>query len=294
MKLIGYSGLLLMVILLASCDNNRENAVGSGFIEATEILISAESAGKLDRLYCDEGSPVSAGDTLGMVDTVTISLHMQKALTLQAAAETQITTAELAIKQAEYNHSLAKKEYDRVSALIKTGSANQQMFDQAETAFNLTGLARQQANAALQAARADLARVEAELALLYDQRAKCFPTAPVNGVIVETYIDAGELVSPGKALAKLARLDTVWVKVYVPPANLTEMALGDQALVDPEDGRQTLPTGYITHIADQAEFTPKNVQTKDARADLVYAVKITVPNQDGVLKIGMPVTVYLP
>ena len=294
MKLIGYSGLLMTAILMASCGNNQENATGSGFIEATEILISAETAGKLDRLYCDEGKPVEAGDTLGMIDTVTIALQIQKALTLQSASETQVTTATLAIQQADYNYDLAKKEYQRVSALIKTGSANQQMFDQTENAYNLAGLARKQATAALQAAHADLARVEADLALLHDQRAKCFPTAPVNGVIVETYIDAGELVTPGKALVKLAQLDTVWVKVYVPPMDLTEIALGDQALVDPEDGRKTLPQGYISHIADQAEFTPKNVQTKDARADLVYAVKITVPNQSGVLKIGMPVTVYLP
>jgi len=294
MKLIGYIGLALTAILLTACGTNQEIAGGSGFIEATEILISAEITGRLEKLYCDEGSMVLAGDTLGVIDTITTTLQVQKALAMKAAAKTQITATSLAIKQVDYNYELAQKEYQRVSALIKTGSANQQLFDQTENAYRLAALAREQAEAASQAAHADLARVEAELALLYEQFTKCFPTAPGHGVIVETHVDAGELVTPGKALVKLAQLDTVWVKVYVPPSDLTGMALGDEAQIDPEDGREKPLTGFVTHISDQAEFTPKNVQTKEARADLVYAVKIKIPNESGELKIGMPVTVRIP
>jgi HlyD family secretion protein len=112
--------------------------------------------------------------------------------------------------------------------------------------------------------------------------------------VVTRYVESGELVAIGKPLVKVARLDTVWVKVYLPPSDLTRIKLGGRAEIDPEDGRSRPLAGSISWISSEAEFTPKNVQTKEARADLVYAVKITIPNPDQTLKIGMPVLVTMP
>ncbi|UCD18307.1 MAG: efflux RND transporter periplasmic adaptor subunit [Candidatus Zixiibacteriota bacterium] len=293
MKAVTGIGLILATLATFSCSSENPAPGGSGLIEATEILISAEATGRLERLYVDEGSRVTAGDTLGLIDTTTIVLNLNRARAINEAAEIHREMARLGITEAKHNLDLAEKEFSRLGALIKTGSANQQQYDRAENAFNQAQLAKKQADAALQAADAELAGVTAEIALLQDQLQKCYPIAPASGIVVTTFIEAGELATAGKPLIKVAKLDTVWVKVYVPPSDLTAIKLGQTARIDPEDGRQTPLRGTVTHIADKAEFTPKNVQTRQARANLVYAVKITIPNENGELKIGMPVTVQI-
>ena len=221
-------------------------------------------------------------------------LRLQQAEAIQAAALTRKNLATIDIEQADQNLKLAKKEFDRIASLLPTGAANQQQYDAAENSYEQAKLAGKRTRAALAAADADLARVEAEIALLAKQFADCFPTAPVRGIIVNKFIKAGELAGPGAPLLEIARLDTVWVKIYLPPQDLTRLKLGGRAEIDPEDGRDSPLSGHVSWIAARAEFTPKNVQTKQARADLVYAVKITIPNPQQRLKIGMPVAVRIP
>ena len=293
MKFVPAISMILIILSIISCGSDKALPGGSGLIESTEIIISSESAGTLEALYCQEGDQMYTGDTICMIDTVTISLKLNQANALYRAAETQLDMASLNKEQAAYNYSLAKKEFDRATSLIKSGSVNQQLYDKMENAFNLSELAKKRAETGLNAARADLNRIQAEIAILNKQFDNCFPTSPLNGRVTDKFIDAGELVGPGAPLVKLSRLDTVWVKVYLPPADLTGIKLAKEAMVDPEDGGEIM-TGYITWISSEAEFTPKNIQTREARADLVYAVKITIPNPDERLKIGMPVSVTLP
>lgn len=285
---------LIAVFVFSSCTDDGLSPGGSGLIEATDIIMSSESTGKILALYYDEGDLVSAGDTVAIIDTSTIVLRLHQVRALKQAASAQIEMAQISKEQASQNHSLAQKEFERITRLLKTGSANQQQYDQTENAYQQSSLARKQADAALSAARADLAKVEAELALLEKSYGDCFPTAPMAGRIVNKYIEAGELIAPGNPLIKIARLDTVWVKIYLPPADLTEIKLGGKAEIDPEDGRREPMSGFVSWISSEAEFTPKNIQTKEARADLVYAVKIKIPNEKERLKIGMPVLVTIP
>jgi len=266
---------------------------GSGFIEATEIVVSSEIAGQLKSIRFDEGDLITKGDTIGGIDTVTTMLRLRQTEAIKRAAETKVRISSLNIEQASYNLDLAKKEYDRVAALIKSGSINQQQFDQIETAYNQTLLSKKQADAARQAALAELAKVESEIALLRRQLSDCFPKSPESGVVTSKFVRAGEWIGMGKPLVKIAELDTVWVKVYLPPEDLTRISLGGHARIDPEDGRTQALDGTVSWISDEAEFTPKNVQSKEARADLVYAVKITIPNPEKLLKIGMPVSVTI-
>jgi len=163
-----------------------------------------------------------------------------------------------------------------------------------EASFKRTGLVRRGGQIALEGASAEISRVEADIALLRKQFGDCRPVAQSKGTVVTRYIDEGELAAAGQPLVQIARLDTVWVKIYLPPADLSRIQLNARAEVDPEDGRATPLAGSVTWISEKAEFTPKNVQTKEARADLVYAVKIRIPNSDGALKIGMPVLITIP
>ncbi len=286
--------IFFLPFVLASCGNDNNTIGGSGLIEATEITVSAQVAGKAEALYFEEGDKVLAGDTLAVVDTINIILSLKQADAAYSAAQSKKNMAAIAIEQAEHNYNLAEKEFNRIQALIKTGSVNQQQYDQAENVFTQADLNRKQARATLSAAEADLNRIEAEMALLQRQLSDCFPTAPRGGTITAKYIEAGELATPGKAIYKIAALDSVWVKVYLPPADLTKISLGGEASIDPEDGRAESLPGTITWISSKAEFTPKNIQTKEARADLVYAVKISIPNPGGELKVGMPVSVTIP
>ena len=286
-------GFLVLAFVLMSCAREHEAPGGSGFIEATETMISAEVAGQVKVLKFEEGSTVGRGDVLAEIDTVSAALRLGQARAGKTAAEKSIRIASINVEQAAHNADLAGKEHRRVKELVASGSVDQQRVDQVENAYRQAELASEQAEAALDAAQADLARAEAEVRLLEKQAADCFPRSPVAGVVTQKYVEAGEWIGIGKPLVKVAALDTVWVKIYVPAADLTAIKIGGRASVDPEDGRSQPLEGTVTWVASEAEFTPKNVQTKEARADLVYAVKVTVPNPGGALKIGMPVSVKI-
>jgi HlyD family secretion protein len=286
--------LLGSTLLILSCGGAAPPPGGSGFIETTEILVSAQAQGQLRLLRFDEGDPIAEGDTIGEIDTVTAMLRLRHAESAKSVIQEKITASSLAIEQASYNSDLAQKEYDRVAALLEVGSIDQQRYDQVKNAYHQAVLSQKQAQAAYQAALAELDRAESDIALLKKQLSDCFPTSPASGTLTTKFVDPGELVSMGKPLVKVAQLDTVWVKIYLPPADLTKIKLGGRALVDPEDGHTEPLHGWVSWISDEAEFTPKNVQTKEARADLVYAVKVTIPNPHEVLKIGMPVSVRIP
>ncbi|MFZ1946955.1 MAG: HlyD family efflux transporter periplasmic adaptor subunit [bacterium] len=289
----GLAVAITTLLALASCSGEKPEAGGSGFIEATEATVSSEVAGQIVAMRVDEGSVVAPGDTLADTDTVATMLRLGQAKSGREAADKRVKMAAISVEQASYNSELARKEFDRAKALLESGSANQQRYDQVETAYRQAVLAGKQADAAYESARADLARAEADVSLLAKQLGDCFPTSPLSGVVVTRFVRAGEWVSVGKSLLRIAKLDTVWVKVYVPATDLARISVGGRAVVDPEDGSGRTLGGVVTWIADEAEFTPKNVQTKAARADLVYAVKVTIPNAAGVLKIGMPVSVRI-
>jgi HlyD family secretion protein len=284
---------LALASVLMSCAKERPAPGGSGFIEATAATISAEVAGQVTTIRFDEGTLIARGDTLAQIDTLSTALRLGQARAGKTAIEKKISIASITIEQATRNAELAAKEYERVKLLIASGSVDQQTLDQVENAYRQAALVRKQADASLEAARAELAKAESDVKLLEKQLADCFPRSPVRGVVTAKYVEAGEWVGVGKPLLKIAALDTVWVKVYVPAGDLTSVKLGGHAGVDPEDGRSRPLDGTVTWISPEAEFTPKNVQTKEARADLVYAVKITIPNPGGALKIGMPVAVRI-
>nr|MBN2278097.1 HlyD family efflux transporter periplasmic adaptor subunit [candidate division Zixibacteria bacterium] len=294
MKYLFIAVLTAAGLLMVSCGSNDRIPGGSGMIEATEVLVSSEATGRLMDLHFDRADPISAGDTIAYIDTVTTALRFHQAEAMHQAAITQRQISILGQEQAETNLDLARKEYDRVKTLLESGSANQQQYDKIENTFHQAELTVRQARAARDAAEADLKKAESELALLTEQLHNCFPTAPISGRVIDKYIEIGELVGIGKPLIKIGKLDTVWVKVYLPPADLTDLILGATANIDPEDGRGTMLEGKISWISAEAEFTPKNIQTKQARADLVYAVKITISNPEERLKIGMPVMVTIP
>jgi HlyD family secretion protein len=279
---------------LSACGDDGHVPEGSGFIEATEVVISSEVAGRLEAIYFEEGDTIETGNTIALIDTTTLSLRLAQARAHHRAAVAQQVSARLQIEQADLDSALARTDYLRMKSLIEKGSVTQRQFDQAENRYLQSRLAGSLARSALAAAGAAIEQAESEIALLESQLADCRPISPVTGTVVTTYVERGELLGVGKPLIRVAELNQVTVKIYLPPAFLAEVMLGARAEIDPEDGRTAPLTGRVTWISPEAEFTPKNIQTKEARADLVYAVKITIPNPDQVLKVGMPVMARIP
>jgi HlyD family secretion protein len=281
--------------MLASVSCGKKSAApqGSGFIEATEIIISAQVSGTLIDRYYSEGDSVPHGAVLALIDTTSYALQVAENLARKHAALNQLASARLQVEKAGLDSSLADKEFVRAKDLLATGSANRQQFDRAETAYRQAALAIRAARAALAAASADLSRIEAGLRILREQLSYCRPVSPISGTMITKYADPGELLGIGRPILRLADLDTVWVEIYLPPRDLSRIRLRQEARVDLEDGSKPM-TGWVSWISAEAEFTPKNVQTKEARADLVYGVKVTVANPEERLKIGMPVMVTIP
>ncbi|MGD8922920.1 MAG: efflux RND transporter periplasmic adaptor subunit [Candidatus Zixiibacteriota bacterium] len=282
----------ILMLAVAGCGGGEGTIGGSGFVETDESIVSAQTSGRAMTLHFDDGTILSTGDTIMVIDTTMVKLELSAAQAGRSVIKEKIQAAQVQVGQAQSRESYAKTEFDRVSRLLNSGTATQKQYDAAKFEYDQGVLGLKSAKANVSALQAQLKKADADIDRLRQQLDYSYPTAPINGVVTEKYIEVGELMAPGKPILKVSRIDTVWVKVYLPAGDLSKIKLGDSASVSTESGGKTL-TGTVIWTASEAEFTPKNVQTKESRADLVYAVKVNIPNPDGILKIGMPVYVTL-
>jgi len=284
--------LFFVLILLAGCGGHENKIGGSGLIETTEAIVSAESSGRAMTINIEEGAFVAAGDTLLIIDPSRLELELASAAAARKVATANLATVRLQVKNAERAREYALSERDRLEGLLESGTGTQQQYDRAAFEFDNADLAYQSARTKVAVLQAEIEKIDADIARLERQLADCYPSAPLGGTVTEKYIDPGELLSPGKPIAKIARLDTVWVKIYLNAGDFANIKTGRKAVIDTEAGGRRYD-GYVSWTSDEAEFTPKNVQTEESRANLVYAVKVIIPNTDNYLKIGMPVYVTL-
>lgn len=284
--------LLSTLLLLAGCGNGDNFTGGSGLIETDETVVSAEYSGRLLKRYFDEGSRIKTGDTLAVIDPSHLEIELASVKAGRDVIETQLAAAKLQAEKAAIAYDFAATEHKRISELLKSGTATQQHFDRVDLEFDDARIAKESAAVQVRTMEAQMAQAEANIARLERRLRDCYPLAPSSGTVTEKYISPGELIAAGKPLARLSRLDTVWVKVYLSAGDFANVKLGDKASVSTESGGQEFE-GTVIWTSQEAEFTPKNVQTEQSRADLVYAVKVNIANPEGTLKVGMPVFVTL-
>ncbi len=246
-----------------------------GTIEATETVISAQLAGQLVELTVDEGDAVEAGQLLARIDDKVYRAQLAQAQAASRAAASQQAVLNAGLKGVDSN-------LDRTKKLLATGSATEMQFDTLDAQRD--SLRAQKGVVARQVGQAEAAIQLAETQLSYATIA-----APLAGTVVRRHVELGESVFPGSALMTIADLSVMEVKIYVPGPMLGKIRLGQRVLLYTDSFPNRPFTGAVATIAEQAEFTPKNVQTREERVRLVYAVKVRVENPDGVLKIGMPV-----
>ncbi len=299
---------------LAACSGNGGGGAitASGTIEAVEVNVAAKVGGQVEARPVDEGSRVKPGDTLAVIDHATLDIQLRQAeagvdlakaqlvLLRNGARQEDIRQAEAALIQAGANLTVAAADARRMRELAATGSVTPKQKDDAEARLTVAEAQRNAAVEALakmrrlarpeeiQAAEARLAQAVAAADLLRKTIADCTIVAPAGGVVTRKAVEPGELVSPGSTVVTLSELGSVYVMIYVTEKELGRVRLGDAAEVsiDTFPGR-TFP-GKVTYISPEAEFTPKNIQTKEDRVKLVFGVKVEIENREGLLKPGLP------
>ncbi|MBN8666227.1 MAG: efflux RND transporter periplasmic adaptor subunit [Chitinophagales bacterium] len=294
------------LLFISSCTGNGHSFDGSGAFEADEIIISSEANGVLKEFTLEEGDSLSAGEYIGYVDSTQLSLRKKQLLAQIQATGSRIPdigtqTAYYARQVAVYKSRLStlEREERRLSNLVAGEAAPQKQLDdivsQIDEVKKQIDLVQQQQAAQVSALGTQARGLQTDPLALYaqieqveDQLLKCRLMSPGKGTVLVTYVEPNELVSVGKPLYKVADLSTMTLKAYVDGNTLPLIKLGQKVKVRTDDGKGGMKEsmGTITWINSKAEFTPKTIQTKDERADLVYAIKVSVVN-DGYYKIGM-------
>jgi HlyD family secretion protein len=281
--------IILMVFLSAGCSRNNEKSDGYGIFETDAVIVASEVQGKVLQLTVERGKHSEAGSVAALIDTMQIRLKLDQVEAQKKAvmAGRKSVEAQIAVYQEQKKNIL--NNLKRLEAMFAEGAATQKQLDDLNGEMNVADRQIASIKTRFIQINSELEVLEAQRAATIDQLKRCTVSSPVSGVVLETYIETGELATPGKALYKLAPLDELTLKVYVSGAQLPQLKIGQevQVLVDKSETENQSFGGTITWISPQAEFTPKIIQTKEERVKLVYAVKVAVKN-DGTLKIGMP------
>jgi len=282
------------LLALGAC-RHAEEPDAYGNFEATETVVSAETPGALLWFTPMEGQQVAPGNLLGVIDTAQLALERAQARAQSAAVRSRVTESGRQVEVLAVQRDFAKRAYERTRRLFAEHAATAQQLDQTEGEYRTLGEQIAAARVQQQSAVGDARASDARVAQLADQISRSRVTAPLAGTVLATYTRKGEFVQPGQPLFRIASLDSMTLRAYVTEPQLTQIRIGQRVQVSVDRGgeRLVLP-GTVTWIASKAEFTPTPVQTRDERADLVYAVKIWVVNRSGVLKIGMPADVTFP
>ena len=286
--------LVLTVLAAAGCHGDPE-ADAYGNFEANEVVVSAQAAGQLRTFTPEEGAQLPTGAMVGLIDTAQLALERASITAQSAASAARVVEAERQIAVLAAHRDVAQRAYERTRRLFEQKAATAQQLDQAERDYRVIDAQIAAARAQREGVAQQAGSSDARVAQIRDLIGKSRIVNPVAGTVLTTFARAGEVVHVGQALYKIASLDTLTLRAYVTATQLPRLRLGQpvQVNVDGAERLESLP-GTISWIASSAEFTPTPIQTRDERADLVYAIKVSVPNPRGALKIGMPADVTFP
>lgn len=284
--------LLIALIWLSSCCNSNILSDAYGNFEAVQVTVSSESAGKIHYLNVEEGSQPDSGMIIALVDTTDLYLKKLQLQSQKKAVSVKRSNigSQIAVQQQQKANLVVEK--NRVTKLIAEKAATQKQLDDINGAIDLvdTQVASiQTQNAGI---TEEMEVIDRQIAQVNESIHKCYIRNPVKGTVLSKYAEAGEIAAPGRALYKIADLSVMELKVYVSGTQLPGVKQGEQVevLIDADKKTNRKLSGVVSWISPKAEFTPKIIQTKEERVNLVYGVKIRVPN-DGSLKIAMPAEV---
>lgn len=290
-----YNSLVLAIALLSltSCNRDKFDHDASGMFEATEVIVSAEGAGTIEEFNVTEGDVLVKGQMIGYIDSTQLylkKLQLQKTTRAVSTRKLDVNTQIAAIKA---QISKAESDKQRVDNMFNDGAATQQMVDDVNSQLSVLrrNLAAQvnSISTSTNSLNAESSAYDIQVAQVEDQLRKCRIVNPINGTVLNKYSEAQEVASIGKPLYKIADTKHLYLRAYIVATQLEKVRLGQAATVfiNTSNDKQKSYEGKISWISGKAEFTPKTIQTQDERQNLVYAVKISVDNTDGLIKIGM-------
>jgi HlyD family secretion protein len=280
--------LILMLFLSIACSRtDRSDAYGN--FEAIEVIISSQASGQIINLHIEEGMKITLGDTIGLIDTVDLSLKKEQLLKQELVVDARLKNidAQVIVQEQQLKNVLIDKE--RVNNLLKDGAATQKQMDDINGSINLLKEQILATKVQKESVRAELGTLAIQLKQAEENISKCYIISPLSGTVLVKFAEAGEITAPGKPICKMANLDELDLKVFISGDQLPYLKLGQtvEVLIDRNQTELAKLQGTASWISSKAEFTPKTIQTKKERVNLVYAAKVRVKN-DGTLKIGMP------
>ena len=292
MKIFNLLGITSLTIAMAACSGSNNNSDAYGNFETTDVLVSSEMQGKLVKFTAEEGKTYPAGTQLGQIDTIQLDLKRAQLIAQRNLTNTkfQNITSQIQVQEEQKQTLLTDKK--RVQNLLKDNAAPQKQLDDIDGKISVIESQIASIKTQNSAVFDEINMIDKQIAQINDQIRRCKIENPINGTVLEKYVEQDEIVTPGKTLYKVADLTNMILRVYVSGDQLSHIKLNQKVNVfidKSKDETSELP-GTITWVSPQAEFTPKIIQTKEERVNLVYAVKISVPNK-GELKIGMPAEV---
>jgi len=292
MKTLKNTMLFLAALLPVACSNNKTDYDASGIFESTEVIVSSQVSGQLMEFTVTEGQQLQADSYLGYVDTTQLYLKKQQLMASRTAVSSRSTSVPRQIASLKEQIATQKRELARFGNLVKLNAANQKQVDDIQS--QLSVLEKQLAAQTEllvnnnQGISGESTALESQIAQIEDQLLKSRITSPIQGTVLTKYAEQGEFTAPGKALFKVSDMQQMYLRAYITSDQITQLKQVQPVTVYADFGEDKMRTypGTISWIADKAEFTPKTIQTRNERANLVYAVKIAVTN-DGYLKNGM-------
>ena len=283
----------VLLLGLAACGHGRVPGP-SGTFETTVVDVAPVLGGRVLGVTRQEGERVAVGDTLVVLDTEVIALQRAQTAAGQATLQAQRAVADADLARARRQLALLETTLGRTNTLREQGTATGQQVDDLTAQRDVARTGVEAARGRLAAIDAELVHLESGLAVFDRQLRDSAVLSPIGGTVLTRTLEPGEVATPGRAALRLADLSHLELRVYLESGDLSRLRLGQEVPVRVDALPGAPLKGTVGWIADEAEFTPKNVQTRNARAQLVYAVKLRVDNPDGKLHVGMPAEIDLP
>jgi HlyD family secretion protein len=315
--LLSSAAIVLSFLMFTGCGNGTESIESSGILEAVEVNVSSRTAGQLLRMNVQEGTVVENGDTIAVIDHEIQRLQLKQAqagidlanaqyqMLRNGARAEDLRSAESAVQQTESAFRTARADFDRVKELYSTHSVSKKQYEDAESRMtitqaqynsaeqNLQKLRRFARTEELNAAKARVDQAKAQADLIQKQISDSYILAPVSGTVTYQPVEEGELIGAGSVVVRISRLERMELMIYVNETELGKVKINGTADVMIDTFPEKKYPATVVYISPVAEFTPRNVQTKDERTKLVFGVKLEVENANGELKSGMPADAYL-
>ena len=283
----------LILINLVACNKNNDKADGYGNFEATEVTISAEASGKIEYLNLEEGAIVAPNTQVGLIDTIQLYLSKQQLIASKntIASKSGNVLSQTAVLNEQLKTTLIEQK--RIQNMFAENAATKRQIDEINGKVNVLNEQIKSIKTQEAPISNEQKSIDVQIEKINDQIQKCKITSPFQGTVLAKYSEENEITNFGKPLYKLADLTTMTLRVYISEKQLNQIKVGQKVTVkiDTQEDMKSYP-GTISWISSSAEFTPKIIQTKEERANLVYAVKVNMKN-DGSLKIGMPAEMWI-